>query len=227
MSHHTAMKTVTVSSLVAFDQQLGGSLIGADEVGRGSWVGPVVAAAVHIPPTLLVEPPDWLNQLNDSKQLKQNQRVWLSGHIQQHTQFTLAEASLEEIEQLNLHHASLLACYRAVSQLHHNVLPIADPLVLVDGCYTLPNWPGRQQAVIKGDGQSAHIAAASILAKVHRDAMLTDWHNTYPQYQWASNKGYGTPSHLKALSRHGPCPLHRPRFLKKWLATQAANIAEV
>ena len=211
------------SPLVRYDQTLlctsSPLLIGADEVGRGSWVGPVVAAAVHIPADLLTNPPAWLHLLNDSKLLKHDQRVTLSDQLKIHTLFSLAEASLEEIEQINLHHASLLAIYRAVADLQTK-LQLADPLLLIDGCYRLPQWQGQQQPMVKGDGQSAHIAAASIIAKVHRDALLSQWHENYPHYAWASNKGYGTKPHLAALSQYGPCPLHRPRFLKKWQASQ-------
>jgi ribonuclease HII len=206
-------------ALVHFDrdvlQRVTLPLIGVDEVGRGSWVGPVIAAAVHIPPVLLVHPPDWFYTLNDSKKVKPADRTALAALLQAHVSYALAEATITDIETLNLHHASLLASHRAVAALtQQNQWQYAH--VLIDGCYPLPQCSHTQQALVKGDGLSVHIAAASILAKVHRDSLLQQWHQTYPQYQWASNKGYGTPVHVAAIHAHGPCPLHRPRFLKKW-----------
>jgi ribonuclease HII len=210
------MPTSLDSALIAFDLGVNNPLplIGVDEVGRGSWVGPVVAAAVHIPPKLLQHPPDWMRQLNDSKKLKPAVRTYLAGQLQQHVHFALGYASIDDIETMNLHHASLWASQNAVKALLEQ-LAWPNAFILMDGCYHLPAY-AHQQAIIKGDGQSAHIAAASIIAKVHRDEMLNDLDQHYPQYQWASNKGYGTKAHVSALATHGPCDHHRPRFLTKW-----------
>jgi ribonuclease HII len=198
-------------------------LVGIDEVGRGSWVGPVVAAAVCLPTQWLPsnhsgaksKAPEWLASLNDSKKLTPATRAILAQHLMTHVPYGLGFASITDIETLNLHHASLLAAHNALLALltQHTALP-SMPMVLMDGKYGLPQWQGPQQAIIQGDAKSAHIAAASVVAKVYRDTLLAGWHGDYPHYGWAHNKGYGTALHRQAVEKHGPCSLHRPRFLR-------------
>jgi ribonuclease HII len=210
------------------------TLLGVDEVGRGSWVGPIVAAAVHLPKALRADNPAWLHQLNDSKQLTADNRQRLAALVTTHAQVAVAQIDVEAIEAMNVHHASLHVLAMAANDLckalaeattysagnknkKTNNWVLSDWYCLVDGCHPLPAWANPQQAVIKGDGLSASIAAASLVAKVYRDALLTDWHAQYPHYEWANNKGYGTKKHQQAVLTYGPCPLHRPRFLRKLL----------
>lgn len=174
---------------------------GADEAGRGPLAGPVVAAAVILPP-------DWDDPgVDDSKRLSAARREELAVAITAGVaQWAVAQAEPDEIDRLNIHHASLLAMSRAVRQL----TPAPD-FLLVDGRFITPlDLP--QRAVVGGDAACRCIAAASILAKVRRDALMAQMHERWPQYNFASNKGYPTREHKLALERHGPCPIHRRSF---------------
>jgi len=198
-------------------------VIGVDEVGRGSWVGPVITAAVCFFPQTLADP-DALNRLaflNDSKKLRADQREALAGILPVMGWTAIAEASQQEVETLNLHYASILGLRRAVEGVLKLKLPGKNGLILVDGKFPLPNLDGlaqqykftlTQMPVIQGDSLSASIAAASVIAKTHRDALLTALSIEHPGYGWERNAGYGTPHHQQALRRLGVTPLHRKTF---------------
>lgn len=178
-----------------------GLMAGVDEAGRGPLAGPVVAAAVILDDLRPVR------GLADSKTLTALRRARLNDQIRARAlALCVAEASVEEIDRLNILQATLLAMRRAVEGLR---LPPA--LVLVDG-NRLPVLRVRAEAVIGGDAKVAAISAASILAKVHRDALCAELHREHPAYGFDGHKGYATPEHLDALRRHGACAAHRRSF---------------
>lgn len=180
-------------------------IAGTDEAGRGPLAGPVVAAAVLFEPETLKQPPPVLIQ--DSKSLSESQRMEACEWILQHA-VSVGVASVEpaDIDAMNIRNAAMLAMEQAVAELD----PQPD-IVLVDGhdiaALTLP-----QKAVVQGDRLCFSIAAASIVAKVRRDAVMTAWHQTYPQYGFDRHKGYPTPEHIEAIKKYGLCPLHRKSF---------------
>ena len=179
---------------------------GVDEVGRGSLFGPVVAAAV------ILDPGHRIRGLRDSKLLPAERREELALLIRLHSiAWAIAAVDSARIDQINIYQASRLAMLRAVQQLS----PVASYL-LVDAVRLDCELP--QQPIIHGDALSASIAAASILAKVERDRMISAWDPVFPMYGLASNKGYCTPHHLAALREHGPSPLHRQSFSPVWSA---------
>jgi ribonuclease HII len=178
-----------------------GLLAGVDEVGRGPLAGPVVAAAVILDDLRPVK------GLRDSKTLGAATRERLDAEIRAKALcVSLAEASVEEIDRLNILQATLLAMQRAVEGLR-----LTPAHVLVDG-NRLPRLKVPAEAVIRGDARVAAIAAASIVAKVHRDALLDGLHERHPAYGFAGHKGYPTPEHLAALRAHGACAAHRRSF---------------
>ncbi len=185
-------------------------LIGVDEVGRGPLAGPVVAAACLLPPSLQAP---WLAELADSKALSAPKRTRLASALQG-VPHALGEASVVEIDTLNIRNASLLAMQRAVLALLNQPLPVPHTAlqVRVDGNALIPNLPLPQEAVIGGDRTVPCISAASIVAKVYRDALMVALHQQYPHYGWASNAGYGSAVHLAALQHHGACVHHRTSF---------------
>ncbi len=175
-------------------------IAGVDEVGRGSLFGAVVAGAVALDPTRPIR------GLNDSKQLEPERREELSYIIRERAlAWAVAEVSAEVIDQINIYQASRLAMKMAFESLKTNVHFILIDAVPIDVC--LPQLP-----LIQGDERCHSIAAASIVAKVYRDATMRDWHHVYPSYGLARHKGYQTPGHLRALQQHGPSPLHRFSF---------------
>ncbi|RUR34598.1 ribonuclease HII [Vreelandella nanhaiensis] len=179
----------------------GERLAGVDEVGRGPLIGSVVAAAVILDPARPIE------GLTDSKKLTARKREALDGLIrEQALAFVVAEASAAEVDQLNIYHATHLAMRRAIDGL----APAAEYL-LVDG-NRLPRHPLPGQAVVKGDARHPAIAAASIIAKVARDAQMMALDMRYPEYGFARHKGYPTKQHLEALAAHGPLAEHRRSF---------------
>lgn len=200
-------------TLYEFDQQYrdrGYSfLCGVDEAGRGPLAGPVYAAAVILPPGLVIE------KVNDSKKLTPKRREALFGEIAENaTAICISAVSVEEIEELNIRGASLLAMKRVVEGLE-----IEPDCVLADGNDPLRiSYPG--EAIVRGDERSASIAAASILAKVERDRYMLLLDREYPEYQFARHMGYGTKLHFEMLDRYGPSPVHRPSFLRKWQAAR-------
>ncbi len=176
-------------------------IAGVDEAGRGPLAGDVVAAAV------ILDPAQPIVGLGDSKKLSEKQREKLFPVIkQQALAFSIASASVEEIDRLNILQASLLAMKRAV-----DALPTYPELVYVDG-NRCPQWPYRSEAIVKGDGRIAAIAAASILAKVFRDQAIQALDSIYPGYGLAQHKGYPTKAHMDALKQLGPTPIHRKSF---------------
>lgn len=187
----------------------GSALAGVDEVGRGPLAGDVVAAAV------ILDPQHPIEGLRDSKRLSASRREALAKVIREHAlAWSIASASVAEIDELNILQASLLAMHRAVQAL--------DPqpeYVLVDG-NRLPRWHYASEPVVRGDDRVPAIAAASILAKVHRDNSLIALEAQYPGYGFASHKGYPTAAHLHALQTLGVTPVHRRSFapVKKVLA---------
>ncbi|MBO5797970.1 MAG: ribonuclease HII [Clostridia bacterium] len=195
----------------AFDEQYrqGGicHLCGVDEAGRGPLAGPVYAAAVILDPAVIID------GVNDSKKLSEKRREALFDEIcEKAVAFGIASASVEEIESLNILQATFLAMRRAVEQ-----LGVTPDMVLVDGNQVPKGITGPVETVVKGDARSASIAAASILAKVSRDRYMKGLDATYPEYQFAKHKGYGTAVHCAALQEYGPSPEHRLSFLTKIL----------
>lgn len=188
-----------------FGRSDGHVICGVDEVGRGPLAGPVLAAAVIIPPQGL---PDGLaEKINDSKKLSERQREALYPLLTQHCVYAVAEATVREIDTINILNAALLAMSRAVRLL--------DPVphhVLVDGNKIPRDLPCPATSVIKGDGTSLSIAAASIIAKVTRDRIMKALASRHAEYGWAKNAGYGTAAHMKALQALGPTLWHRRSF---------------
>lgn len=182
---------------------LTGLVAGLDEAGRAPLAGPVVSACVvwDGPPPVARAP------VNDSKLLSEKQREHLFGWIHETAyKVGVGIASTEEIERLNIHHASLLSMERAVAE-----TALAPQLLLVDGLFPLKNTPGSR-AVVKGDRKCFYIACASIIAKVARDRIMVAYDAEYPQYQWKKNKGYPTPEHKRAILDFGLTPIHRKTF---------------
>ena len=178
-----------------------GLVAGVDEAGRGPLAGPVVAAAV------ILDDQNPIHGLADSKKLTAARRERLFDEIRARALCcAIAQASVEEIDQLNILQATMLAMRRAVE-----CLRLKPTKVLVDG-NRLPSLDVLAEAIVKGDSKVAAISAASILAKVHRDRLCLEWHAQYPVYGFDSHKGYGTAAHIDALRQHGPCPWHRRSF---------------
>jgi ribonuclease HII len=182
---------------------------GVDEAGRGPLCGPVVAAACILPLDFD------LPELDDSKKLSPKKRDKLFNLIRENAvAYGIAEGSVEEINELNILEADLLAMRRAIASLH---TPAGEPYTadyaLIDGNIDR-DFPIPAQAVIKGDARSMSIAAASILAKVTRDRLCEEMDKAYPQYGIAKHKGYGTKVHMDALRKHGPAPIHRTKFIR-------------
>ena len=183
----------------------GVSLIcGVDEAGRGPLAGPVCAAAVILPRNIEIV------GLNDSKKLSEKSREKLYDEIcEKAMSFGMAFASVEEIEELNILNAAMLAMNRAIAQLEPQ-----PELALIDGNRSSA-IEINSRCVIKGDAKCADIAAASILAKVTRDRYMLEMAEKYPEYHFERHKGYGTKLHYEALREYGPCEIHRPSFLRK------------
>lgn len=192
---------------------------GVDEAGRGCLVGPVCAAAVILPRDF------YHPLLNDSKQLTEPDRELLRPVIEaQAISWAVAMVDHETIDQINILQATYKAMHQAIDQL----MPRPE-LLLIDGNRFLPYFGILHQCVVKGDATYRSIAAASILAKTHRDALLHQLHAQYPEYGWQQNKGYGTKAHLDAIRKLGPSPLHRRSFVVKSLQlpdSQAATTTE-
>jgi ribonuclease HII len=190
-------------------------IAGMDEVGRGCWAGPVFAAAAILPDGLKHE------HLNDSKQLKAEYRAelneFLCGHAEVH--WSIGIASVEEIETHNILGASLLAMRRAVEG-----LPVQPHLCLVDG-NRKAGLACRELTVVDGDARCPSIAAAAVIAKVARDRAMAELAVLYPGYGLENHKGYGTPEHARALTLHGPCPIHRRTFapIREYARAQAGD----
>lgn len=176
---------------------------GLDEAGRGPIAGPVVAAAVILDPERARL---WWSDLRDSKQLPATERERLAALVAEECARGLGEASHEEVDALGIVAATRLAMARALA-----ALPEPPSFVIADAL-TLPEVELPQRALVHGDALSASVAAASIVAKAHRDRLMRESHRSWPAYGFERNKGYGTAEHLRALSEHGVCPIHRRTF---------------
>lgn len=196
-----------------FELPVSGLVAGVDEVGRGPLCGPVITAAVILDPARPVE------GLKDSKKLTEKKREALAVQIRERAlAWCVARADVEEIDQLNILHATMLAMRRAVEG-----LSIQPELALIDG-NRCPQLAVPCQAVVKGDDRVQAIAAASILAKVTRDHEMLELDRQYPGYGIAGHKGYPTPQHLQALQQLGATPIHRRSFKPVQLALQAGPV---
>jgi ribonuclease HII len=180
---------------------------GVDEVGRGPLAGPVIAAAVILDPSFFID------GLKDSKLISHKKRESLSEIIKSKAlAYAIGRAEVEEIEEINILQASLLAMNRAII-----LLNIKPELVLIDGNKCPKNCPYPSRAIVRGDQLIPAISAASIIAKVARDAEMTEYDTLYPGYAFATHKGYGTQKHRDLLKIHGPSPIHRKSFLKGFI----------
>lgn len=195
-----------MNKLFDFDKSYEKIIIGVDEAGRGPLAGPVVAAAVIIDKYL-----DEFELINDSKKLSEKKREKLFDTILENCKVGVGIATVEEIDSLNILNANFLAMRRALEDLEE------EGFVLVDGNHLIREYQGEQEFVIKGDGKSLSIAAASIIAKVTRDKIMEKVSEEYPQYEFSKHKGYGTKVHREKILEFGPSPVHRKSFLKKIL----------
>ena len=189
---------------------------GCDEAGRGPLAGSVFAAAVVFDSSIVEDQPhrEWLEMLNDSKQLTDKQRQYLRPKIEQYaTAWSVVEVTAEEIDRINILNASIIGMQRALDK-----LPITPQHIIVDGNKWKPYIPQGgvmeipARTVVKGDGKYLSIAAASVLAKTYRDEYMLRLHEEYPQYHWDTNMGYPTKAHYEALRQYGITPYHRKTF---------------
>ena len=178
-------------------------IAGIDEVGRGPLAGPVVTCAVILPKDCS------LLYINDSKKLSEKKREELCGKIKDcAVSWSIGMADHTVIDEINILQATYQAMREAINGLEQ------QPDLLLNDAVTIPDVQVKQVPIIKGDAKSISIAAASIIAKVTRDAMMVAYDRIYPQYDFANNKGYGSAKHLEALKKYGPCPIHRNSFIK-------------
>lgn len=179
-----------------------GFVCGIDEVGRGPLAGPVVAGAVILPKDCEIL------YLNDSKQLSEKKREELYDIIMEKAQATgIGYASPERIDEINILNATYEAMREAIGRLS------VKPDILLNDAVSIPEVKIRQVPIIKGDAKSVSIAAASIIAKVTRDRLMVEYDSIFPEYGFASNKGYGAAAHIEALKKYGPTPIHRKSFI--------------
>jgi ribonuclease HII len=194
------------------------SIAGVDEVGRGALFGPVVAAAVILPTSIAALA---RAGLKDSKQMTREDRERLDIRIRRSAlAISIASVAAEIIDRVNIYQATRIAMLEAVLG-----LAVAPDHLIIDAMRL--DHPCAQTRLFYGDALCISIAAASVIAKVHRDAMMRDLHELYPQYGLASHKGYATPEHRRALTEHGPCPLHRRSFAPVWKSDKDAVLDEV
>lgn len=180
------------------------SVCGVDEAGRGPLAGPVCAAAVILPEGVIID------GVNDSKKLSEKKRESLFDVIrEQALSYAIAYATVDEIEEINILNATMLAMRRAIDG-----LDIKADYAMIDG-NKIPPLDIDAECIVKGDAKSMSIACASILAKVSRDRLLYKYAEEYPMYGFDKHKGYGTKVHREAILKYGPCPYHRKSFLKK------------
>ncbi len=198
-----------LEKMLEFERKYGDTfscICGIDEAGRGPFAGPVVAGAVILPVGLKIE------GLNDSKQVSPKRREELYDIIMdQAVSVGVGMASPGRIDEINILQATYEAMKHAVEDLD------VVPDLLLNDAVTIPQIPIRQVGIIKGDGRSLSIAAASIIAKVTRDRMMVDYDEIYPEYGFAKNKGYGSKEHIEALKKYGPCPIHRSTFIHNYV----------
>ena len=186
-------------------------IAGIDEVGRGPLAGPVVSAVVILDPARVGKyrsRSKWWSGVRDSKTLTAAKRLALGEFVKENAlDFAIGIATHQEIDELNIHYASLLAMRRAIENLE-----ISPELLLIDGKFKIPRISMQQKTVIDGDAKVLSIAAASIIAKVYRDDLMQKYSEEFPHFGFAKHKGYDTAFHRKQLLRRGPCPIHRMTF---------------
>ena len=197
------------NELMEFDEKYNKIVVGVDEAGRGPLTGPVVAGAV-----IVIQDFPELQEINDSKKLTEKKRERLFEAIEKNCIVGIGIASEKEIDEMNILNATFLAMCRAINQVAEKS---AFDTVLVDGNHLIREYEGEQECVVKGDGKSIAIAAASIVAKVTRDRMLYEIAKEFPEYEFEKHKGYGTKKHREILLEKGACKYHRKTFLKKIL----------
>ena len=181
-------------------------IAGIDEAGRGPLAGPVVVASVIMPEDSMIE------GVNDSKKISENKREKLYEIIiKEAITYSVGIVYQEEIDDINILQATKKALTMAVEHLE-----VKPNVILVDALTGIDTLGIPFESIIKGDAKCYSIAAASIIAKVTRDRIMREWDNVYPEYGFASHKGYGTAKHIAAIKEYGPCPLHRKTFLKNW-----------
>ena len=199
-----------MNTLFEFDKS-NGIVIGTDEAGRGPAAGGVFAACVYFPEVSENLIKD-LAKLNDSKKLSAKARESIYDIILNSSIHSIIDIEVDEIEKINILNASLkgmkLACEEVIKKAQ-----LDEFITLVDGNKLIKNYTYPQKFIIKGDGKSASIAAASIVAKVYRDRLMTEYDALYPEYKFAQNKGYGTKEHMQALHEIGMSPIHRKSFV--------------
>ncbi len=206
--HNTNMAKQTPRPHFEYETHFAGRMVcGIDEAGRGPLAGPVTAAAVIVPDHVRDQP--WVHDLRDSKLLSAEMRGALYDRITSECVFGIGQASVEEIDSLNILQATFLAMCRARAGLDY---PDEALVALVDGNLKPKGLMCEIVTIVKGDQQSYSIAAASILAKVTRDWLMQELCSAYPAYGFSHHAGYGTPKHLQALADHGPCQAHRQSF---------------
>ena len=186
--------------LIDFDNNFNHPIAGVDEVGRGTLAGPVVAAAV------ILDYKNIPNGIKDSKKISKKNRELISKYILETSIVSIGFSTSNEIDKINILKASLLAMKRAVEGLNKK-----PNIVLIDGNY-VPDININAKPIVKGDNKSLSIAAASIVAKVYRDNLMTEYSKKYPGYLWEKNSGYGTKEHLEAIKKLGVTPIHRTSF---------------
>ncbi len=186
--------------LHALEEHTQGIVVGVDEAGRGPWAGPVVAAAV------VFDAENCPEGVTDSKKLTAKKRDILFEYITTSMQYAVGVVGVEQIDNLNILNATMLAMEKAVEG-----LDVEPAIVLVDG-NRLPDWDYDGEAIVKGDGVSQSIAAASIVAKVTRDRLMAELASEYPHYGWERNSGYGTKLHSAAMEQYGISPHHRKSY---------------
>ena len=201
-----ALEIERVEQLLSLENKLHAAginyLAGVDEAGRGPLAGPVVAAAVIFPQDV------YITGINDSKLLSPSRREELYKRIFVESEsIGVGQSSPQEIDQINILQASLLAMKRALE----NLTAMPD-YVLIDGLHVIPDYPVHQEALVKGDRRSFSVAAASIIAKVERDRLMMNYHQAYPEYGFDRHKGYPSKAHRTAIKMHGYCDIHRRSF---------------
>ena len=209
-------KPTLIEEMLLWDQGYD-YVIGIDEVGRGAFAGPVVAAAVVYPKNYLL---DKLSKIHDSKLLKPAVRETIDKEIRANCQhFGIGLVDVHTINKEGIGKATFRAMIQAVESIMYYVASSKKCFLLIDGLSAPQIKDHKQKAIVKGDQKCLSIAAASIIAKVYRDALMQKLHDGFPQYGFAENKGYGTKSHRDALKQHGLCHLHRTSFdLQKFLS---------
>ena len=199
-----------LEKMLEFERKYGGDfhcICGIDEAGRGPFAGPVVAGAVVLPVGLKIE------GLNDSKQVSARRREELYEEIREKAvSVGIGMSSPARIDEINILQATYEAMQHAVEDLE------VIPDLLLNDAVTIPQIPVKQVGIIKGDGRSLSIAAASIMAKVTRDRLMTEYAVLYPEYGFEKNKGYGSEEHRRALKQYGPRPIHRHTFIHNWVS---------